>query len=387
MKWDQLKLNEGFQGYFTEHKLKSARKVQEQVIPQMLNNSSVLVCSETGSGKSLSFALPIMELVKRKETDFVAGKNFSSPQAIILAPTRELATQLHDVFKQISYHIKLRIRLLISGNQGKRAKSLRAQEYEVLIATPSSLVQAIKRKEVKLSQCQHLVMDEVDNLLEMGFKKDIAQVLSQLDLYKVQLGLFTATFPASIHEVLLELLANKKIEQIISTGAHRVSPKVDTFNVKVSPAEKNTVVEMFLKKEAKGRGIIFANQKNQAEDLKKYLEEKMPKLKIRLLHGGLAAEEREKSIKAFREKKVQVLLATDIAARGIDVENVLWVLNYGLPKTAIYYLHRSGRVARGDSDKGIVYNLIAPHDQKMIAEINEAILGQNHLKLKKLPSK
>jgi superfamily II DNA/RNA helicase len=148
----------------------------------------------------------------------------------------------------------------------------------------------------------------------------------------------------------------------------------------VTPAEKDMVVRMFLEKQAKGRGIIFTNQKNQADDLFKYLSEKMPKLKMRLLHGDLEKKERDLAIKSFVEKKAQVLIATDVAARGIDIKDLEWVVNYGLPKTGVYYLHRCGRVARGGR-RGIVYNLVANHDAKMITQINEAIKNQKHLNL------
>jgi len=143
-------------------------------------------------------------------------------------------------------------------------------------------------------------------------------------------------------------------------------------------------VRMFLEKQAQGRGIIFTNQKNQADDLYKYLTEKMPKLKTKLLHGDLEIKEREAAIRQFVDKKAQVLIATDIAARGIDIQDLQWVLNYGLPKTGIYYLHRCGRVARGGK-KGIVYNLVAYHDAKMINQINEAIMNQKHLNLDIIP--
>jgi superfamily II DNA/RNA helicase len=144
------------------------------------------------------------------------------------------------------------------------------------------------------------------------------------------------------------------------------------------------VVKMFLEKQAEGRGIIFTNQRNQAEDLFKYLSEKMPKLKMKLLHGDLEKKDREAAIRSFVEKKAQILVATDVAARGIDIQDLVWVLNYGLPKTGIYYLHRCGRVARGGR-KGIVYNLVASHDAKMIAQINEAIMNQKHLNLDIIP--
>src|SRR5690606_34415522 len=165
------------------------------------------------------------------------------------------------------------------------------------------------------------------------------------------------TLPSEVEEYITEKFNEVEFTRIASDASHVPQTRIETYNVKVTPAEKAMVVRMFLDKQAKGRGIIFTNQRNQAEDLYKYLNEKMPKLKTRLLHGDLEKKEREASIKSFVEKKAQVLVATDVAARGIDIKDLSWVLNYGLPKTGIYYLHRCGRVARGGR-KGIVYNLV-----------------------------
>jgi superfamily II DNA/RNA helicase len=229
-----------------------------------------------------------------------------------------------------------------------------------------------------------VIFDEADQLFDMGFKRDLDFMIEYFDMNLVQLGFITATLPVEVENYIVEKFPDTKFTRIASEVSHAPQSRIETYNVKVTPAEKDMVVRMFLEKQAQGRGIIFTNQRNQAEDLFKYISEKMPKLKTKLLHGDLEKKDREANIRAFVEKKAQVLIATDVAARGIDIKDLAWVLNYGLPKTGIYYLHRCGRVARG-GNRGIVYNLVASHDAKMIAQINEAIMNQKHLNLDMIP--
>jgi superfamily II DNA/RNA helicase len=288
------------------------------------------------------------------------------------------------VFKGISYHSKIRVRDLTGGDTHAKMKSVAASSYEILIATPSRVKSAIQKKELSLNQLQYVIFDEADQLFDMGFKKDLDFMIEYFDLSMIQLGFITATLPVEVENYIMEKFPEVKFQRIASEVSHAPQSRIETYNVKITPSEKDMVVRMFLEKQAQGRGIIFTNQRNQAEDLNKYLTEKMPKLKIKLLHGDLEKKDRESAIRAFVEKKAQVLIATDVAARGIDIPDLQWVLNYGLPKTGIYYLHRCGRVARGGR-KGIVYNLVASHDAKMIAQINEAIMNQKHLNLDVIP--
>lgn len=377
-------LHKQLDAYFEEHGLKTATAIQRKVIPELLGRKSVIVLSETGSGKTLSYALPICSMIKEREDKGIKNEVKAAPIAMIVAPTRELASQIYGVFKGISHHMKLRVRDLTGGDTHAKMKSVASGSYEILIATPSRIKSALTKKELNLSQLRHVIFDEADQLFDMGFKKDLDFVIEYFDMNMVQFGFITATLPVEVEEFIIERFPEISFEKIGSTESHAPQSKIETYNVKVAPAEKNMVVKMFLEKQAQGRGIIFTNQKNQAEDLFKYLTEKMPKLKMRLLHGDLEIKERESAIKSFVEKKAQVLVATDIAARGIDIKDLVWVLNYGLPKTGIYYLHRCGRIARGGRS-GIVYNLVASHDSKMIAQINEAIKNQRHLNLDIIP--
>jgi superfamily II DNA/RNA helicase len=378
-------LHSGLVDFFKEHGLKTATAIQRKVIPEILNRKSIIVLSETGSGKTLSYALPICSKLKTKEDEGIKNTMKGAPYAMIVAPTRELATQIYGVFKSISHHTKLRVRDLTGGDTNAKMKSVASGSYEILIATPSRIKSALRHKELNLNQLQYVIFDEADQLFDMGFKKDLDTIIEYFDMNMTQFGFITATLPAEVDQFIVERFPMIKFEHITGgTESHAPQSRIETYNVTVAPAEKNMVVKMFMEKQAQGRGIIFTNQKNQAEELFKYLSEKMPKLKMKLLHGDLEIKERESAIRQFVEGKAQVLVATDIAARGIDIKDLVWVVNYGLPKTAIYYLHRCGRVARGGK-KGIVYNLVASHDSKMIAQINEAIANQRHLNLDVIP--
>lgn len=377
-------LHPGLEAYFKESGLKTATLIQKRVIPEILNRKSIIVLSETGSGKTLSYALPIASKLKQKEDEGTRNTIKGAPYALIVAPTRELATQIHGVFKGISHHLKLRVRDLTGGDTHAKMKSVASGSYEILIATPSRIKSAIQKKELNFNQLQYVIFDEADQLFDMGFKRDLDFMIEYFDMNHTQMGFITATLPEEVENYILEKFPEVDFTKIASDVSHAPQSRVETFNVKVTPEEKLPVVRMFLEKQAQGRGIIFTNQRNQAEDVFKFLAEKMPKLKTRLLHGELEIKERESAIRQFVDKKAQVLVATDIAARGIDIQDLEWVLNFGLPKTAIYYLHRCGRVGRG-GNRGIVYNLVAHHDSKMIAQINEAVKNEKHLNLSPIP--
>jgi ATP-dependent RNA helicase RhlE len=377
-------LHPSLEGFFKEEGLKTATAIQRKVIPEIMNRKNLIVLSETGSGKTLAYALPIASRIRAREEQGRKNEVNGAPLALVIAPTRELASQIFQQFKKISFHTKLRVRELTGGSTHAKMKSVAAAPYEILVATPSRIKSALQKKELNLGQLQNVVFDEADQLFDMGFKRDLDFMIEYLDLNVVQMSFITATLPVEVEDYILEKFPEVDFEKIASSDTHLPQSRIDTFNVKVTPAEKDMVVRMFLEKQAQGRGIIFTNQRNQAEDLFKYLSEKMPKLKLRLLHGDLEKKERDSAIRSFVDKKAQVLVATDVAARGIDIKDLMWVLNYGLPKTGIYYLHRCGRVARG-GNKGIVYNLVASHDSKMISQINEAIKNQRHLNLDVIP--
>lgn len=377
--FEKLGIDEDFNPYYKELGIKKPNEVQNKVIPKLMKGNSFICLAQTGSGKTLSYALPISELIKQIEDEEGLSPDASKPFAVVVAPTKELATQIQGVFKAISHHVKLRVRTSLGGTKGKGV-SLRDKSYEILVATPNRLAKALQTKEVSFSKLKWLVFDEADQLFDMGFKKDIEGSLKHVEFDTTNITFFSATLPFEVEDFIKEQFKKKNLELVSFDQGHKLQQRVETFNIFLSPKEKMAMVKGFMEKTAKGRGIIFANQKNQVEELKEYLDKEMPKLKYRILHGDLTQKERAANHKAFVEKKAQVLVATDIAARGIDIKDLSWVLNFGLPKTAVYYLHRVGRVGRGGKS-GVVYNFVTNFDAKLIGHINDAIKRQSQLDL------
>ena len=372
--FEKMGIDEDFNPFYDEFNITGPTDVQAKVIPKIMKGVSSLCVAQTGSGKTLAFALPISELIKQIEDEEGLSRRKSKPYAVVVAPTKELAMQIQGVFKQISHHVKLRVRTLVGTT--KSANELKEQSYEILIATPSKLSRALKSGAVSFPTLKYLVFDEADQLFDMGFKKDIEGTMAHVDYDKTDIHFFSATMPADVEVYLNEKFKKKKLERIQLASAHKVQQKIDSFNIFVTPGEKVQMLKLFLEKTAKGRGIVFINQKNQVEEVDAFIKEKMPKLKYRVLHGGLGEKERLVAHKAFMQGKAQVLIATDVAARGIDVKDLEWVFNFGLPKTAIYYLHRCGRVGRAGRS-GKVYNLVTTFDSKIISVINETIRNQS----------
>lgn len=377
--FEKLGIDEDFNPFYKESGIKAPNEVQKKIIPKIMKGSSFICLAQTGSGKTLSYALPVSELIKQVEDEQGLSQDASSPFAVVVAPTKELATQIHGVFKQLSHHVKLRVRASLGGTKGK-GTSLKDKSYEILIATPNRLAKALQTKEVSFDKLKWLVFDEADQLFDMGFKKDIEGSLRHVEFDDTVITFFSATLPLEVESFIKEQFKKKNPELVTFAQGHKLQQRVDTFNIFLSPKEKHAMLKGFMEKTAKGRGIVFVNQKNQVEQIKEYLDKEMPKLKYRILHGDLTQKERAANHKAFVEKKAQVLVATDVAARGIDIQDLAWVLNFGLPKTAVYYLHRVGRVGRGGK-AGAVYNFVTNYDAKLIGHINEAIKKQSQLDL------
>lgn len=378
--FENLGIDEDFNPFYKEHGIKVPNEVQKKIIPKIMDDRSLICVAQTGTGKTLAYALPIGELIKCIEDEQGLSNSKSRPYALIIAPTKELAVQIERVYKDISHHVKLRIRSLVGGQRNKSSKTLKDQSYEIMVATPNRLAQALEKKEVSLQKLKWLVFDEADTLFDMGFKKDIETIVKKASIDEVHVSLFSATLPKSIEEFAKEQFYQKNLQTITFGSSHKVQQKIETFNIYVSVKEKKDMLKMFIEKTAKGRGIVFVNQKNQVDEINEYLQESMPGLKYKILHGGLSQKQRLSNHKAFVEKKAQILIATDVAARGIDIKDLKWVFNYGLPKSAEFYLHRCGRTARAGKS-GEVYNLVTHYDAKLIAHINMAIKGQSNLDL------
>jgi superfamily II DNA/RNA helicase len=368
--------------FLKEQKIKTLTDIQTLVIPDLLKGKSVNVIAKTGSGKTLCFALPIFDLLKTHEENLLQNKLETprgAPMAVVLAPTRELAMQLHKVFKSIAHHSKMRVRIL-AGGEGPKVNHLLARDMiDILIATPGRLSSALKRKELNLKTVKYLVMDEADQLLEMGFRKDLVNIYESCDASLVHVGLFSATHSAALEEFCTTKLADIDFASYNSQDKNKLTQSVRTFNIFLNEPEKLKMVTAFIKNEAKGRGIIFVNKHETVEFLKHELDAAYPKIKFHALHGEMEAQARKKNYDQFL-KENGILISTDITARGMDIPDLVWILNYDLPFEAVYYIHRCGRVGR-QKKEGFAYNLVTPKDLNIVSRINEAIRNQTAIKL------
>lgn len=382
MSFEKILSHTSVLSFLSENKLKEPTSIQAMVIPDLIKGKSVNVIAKTGSGKTLCFALPISELLKMAEEDGMVGNEKETkgkPRAVILAPTRELALQLQKVFKSISHHVKLRVRMLAGGEAAKTNHLLSRDNIDVLIATPGRLSSAIKRKELSLKETNYLIMDEADQLLEMGFRRDLESIYKACDESLVHVGLFSATHSTSLDDFCKTIFAEIDFASYNSEDKNKLTQSVRTFNIYIKDAEKMQMTEAFLKKEARGRGIIFVNKHDTVNSLYATLPEKFPKMKFHALHGEMEAKARKKAYDQFL-KEGGILISTDITARGMDIDDLVWVMNFDLPFEAVYYIHRCGRVGRRQAE-GFAYNLVTPKDMNIITRINEAIKNQTAIRL------
>jgi superfamily II DNA/RNA helicase len=364
-------------GFIEEMKFKAPTDVQKKIIPLMLDGQSVLVSAPTGSGKTLTFAMPLVEMFKTLEKQLNDDK--SAPYAVILAPTRELAIQIHGIFKSLSHHGKMRSRLLIGGVKSKGTKENLRGSIDFLITVPGRFLSCLKKEEVKLSRLQHLVLDEADQFFDLGFKKEMADVWQQVKNSELQLSLFSATKPKDFEAKVLSVFDGASLKNIDVGGKNIITKEIDTFNVMLHEGEKKEMVVALLNERARGTGIIFANRKEKVEEIYENIKDLVGSRTIHILHGGMQTKDRNKSFKAFVKEK-GLLICTDVAARGIDMKEVGWVLNYDLPVWSVYYIHRCGRAGRGGT-KGFVVNFVTPKESHLIDGINLAIKNQSALKL------
>lgn len=377
---------ESIEKFITESGLKKPTEVQGKVIPELFKGESVSVLAQTGSGKTLSYALPIFQLLKMNDDEIPMELQIGAPRAIIMTPTRELNQQVNKVLKSIGHTAKLRIRTLTGGDKGKISRRIADEAYDILVCSPSRLKSALERGEVKSTLLEILIFDEADQLLDMGFTKDIVRIQELIKKeYRqspIQIGLFSATWPAQYKNFLSEVFPEYAFNEIVCQGGVQLKRNIETYNIPLGIKEKSIMVDSFLEKEGKGTGVIFVNRKEESLKVFNQLQQKFPRRRINLLHGALTQKERRDAYSEFRDKG-GVLVATDIAARGLDVKGLSWVLNYDLPFEAVYYVHRCGRTGR-EGKLGRVYNFVTAADLKLMARINEAILSQSSLALKTL---
>jgi len=371
------------QDYLKEEGFAQLRPVQEKVFKDFLEAKSLKISSPTGTGKTLSYCLPLVQRLKDEESRRQLISRKGMPRAIIVLPTRELAWQVYQTLKRITHHARLRVRLLVGSDQSKKKVSPADETMDILVTVTGSFGRALTSGTLSGEVATTMIIDEADQMLDRSFEADWKKILEKLPNLQ-QLVLCTATTPDDFDERSQVVFPQFDLLPISMGGVSEARTHLETFNIFVKPDEKKQMLKTFLKKQASGKGIIFVNKRDDAVILGKEISEMMGNMNIPVIHGDIAAKQREEIIKNFRAEKKATgaifIIATDILARGLDVTDLRWVLNYDLPFEAVYYVHRSGRAGR-DGKSAIIYNFYSPMDQNIVTRINEAIQGQSAIKL------
>ena len=311
--------------------------IQEKAIPAVLAGSDLLGIAQTGTGKTAAFALPILH--RLVDTRRPAARK--SCRVLVLTPTRELASQIADSFKTYGRHLRLSVAVVFGGVGHRPQIQALATGVDILIATPGRLLDHIAARAIDLKGTEVLVLDEADRMLDMGFVKPIRQIVSHLPAQRQTL-LFSATMPQEIDALAGAFLRNpvKVAVTPVASTAERVSQRV----IHIESQRKRALLAELLSDPGMSRTLVFTRTKRGADRVAKHLEE--TGIRVAAIHGNKSQKQRELALDAFRKAKISVLVATDIAARGIDVDGVSHVVNYELPDVPEDYVHRIGRTAR-----------------------------------------
>jgi len=364
-----LDLLKPLQRAIDEQGYKTPTPIQAKTIPDALQGRDVLGCAQTGTGKTAAFALPILDYLADQEIKSEPKK----PVALILAPTRELAIQIDESFKTYGKYLKLK-RALVYGGVGQ-AKQTRAMEkgVHIVVATPGRLLDLMEQGYIKLDRLDVFVLDEADRMLDMGFLPDLKRIIKQLPDERQSL-FFSATMPPKIVQLSKQLLHKPVSVNVTpkSTSVQLIKQKV----IHVDRTDKQELLASMLQKPAVDRAIIFTRTKRGANTVARKLVnagiEAVP------IHGNKSQNARQRALDDFRSKRVQVLVATDVAARGIDIDGVTHVVNFDMPVEPEAYVHRIGRTGRAGAN-GIAISFCTRDEQGELRDI-EKLIG------KKIPS-
>lgn len=348
-----------------EKGLTKPTEIQERVIPLLLERKSLVGVSETGSGKTLAYALPLLHQLKSLENGGDTVKLEGTPRAVVVTPTRELGEQVAKVFKTLTHGTRLRVRPALGGMPLEQARRNIAGPFEILLATPGRIVQLIEMKLLDLSDVRTLVFDEADQMLDAGFMSD-SRFLVRKCPKDLQLALFSATVSANVQQLMTEMFSKAVV--IRSTGSGKVVPTLVTKNSTVKDGKRWPILEKILSTPFKGGTLLFTNTREQCDNLARELKAKG--FNCIVYRGEMDKKVRRANLKKFRDDEVKLLVSTDLAGRGLDLEHVGRVINYHLPKEIENYLHRVGRTARAGR-KGIVINLVTERDHDLMNQLEQ----------------
>ncbi|MDL2227257.1 DEAD/DEAH box helicase [Bacteroidales bacterium OttesenSCG-928-K03] len=346
-------------------------EIQEQAIPVILSKRDIIGCAKTGTGKTASFTIPIIQLLQSQQIQDKSRKI----QALILTPTRELALQISDCIKDYAKYTNIKHGVIFGGvNQEPQNKMLR-KGIDILVATPGRLLDLINQGYIKLNDIRYFVLDEADRMLDMGFINDIKRIISKLPERRQTL-LFSATIPSSITSLTNKILKNPVRINISTESAP--TEQIEQLLYFVEKKDKSNLLISILKEEKNQSVLVFSRTKHNANNIVK----KLVKAGIgsEALHGNKSQTSRQTALSNFKTGKTRVIVATDIASRGIDINELPLVINFDLPEVPETYIHRIGRTGRaGHSGRAVSFcsqeerKLVNGIQKLMGVKINQAV--------------
>ena len=363
MFFDELDLNDDLLDALDIMNFVECTPVQERAIPLVLDGRDLLASAQTGTGKTAAYLLPVLELLSR------GGSPENKVNALVLVPTRELAQQVDQLLAGFAYYQDITWIAIYGGNDGVAfAQQQRALEQggDIAIATPGRLLSLLRHCKIDFSQVDFLILDEADRMLDIGFYDDIMEIISYLPKERQTL-MFSATFPPEVERLARQVLRNPaEVKIAVSKPAEGITQKVYILH---EEQKLPLVMQLFAKGE-RGKGIIFASSKEKVRDL--YHSLRRLGVKVAQIHSDLENVERTQTLLDFKNNKIQLLVATDVVSRGIDIDDIQFVVNYDVPVQSEDYVHRIGRTARaGALGEGITF--VTPKDKPRLDKIEKLL--------------
>ena len=346
-------------------------QIQQEAIPKLLkNNQDFIGLAQTGTGKTAAFGLPLMDLV---------DANVKHTQALIMAPTRELCVQITAQIESFAKFQKgLKTLAVYGGADIRRQMTALKKGVHVIIATPGRLKDLLKRKAANLSKIDYVVLDEADEMLNMGFREEIDIILEGTPVEK-KVWLFSATMSKDVTRISKNYM--KKPEKVVIGDQNTSNKNISHFFTLVRPKERYEALKRYLSTEKEVYGIVFCRTRRDTKELADKLT--ASKFKADAINGDLSQSQRDRVMDRFKSKKVRILVATDVAARGIDVDNITHVFHYNIPEDIDFYTHRSGRTGRA-GNKGVSLILAHPKDKRILKVLEKRI--NSTIEFKPVPS-
>ena len=356
MRFNELNLSREVLQAIEEMGFVNPSEVQEHTIPEILNGHDLLAQAQTGTGKTASFGIPMIEKI--------VDNNYESLQALVLVPTRELARQVSEELQKLAKHKNfIRVLAIYGGaDMGKQLRELK-RGASIVVGTPGRIMDHMKRKTIDLSDLKFLVLDEADEMFDMGFRDDMKTIIDKTNDDRQTL-FFSATFDNEIKE--FSKLYQKSPKKVIIEKKELTAEKIKQYYLELNRNMKTEILNRLILIHKPKKSIIFCNTKRMVENLEEEIAQKG--YKVDSLHGDMRQSSRDNVMKKFRKGTIDVLIATDVAARGLDVSDIDIVFNYDLPQQAEYYVHRIGRTARAGK-KGLSFTFVTSRDYPKFREI------------------